>query len=130
MSVNTVVISGNLVKDYELKKTKNGSFIGRLVVAVDSRKKNEAGEWEDYPNYFDCSIFGTRAEALEPLLTKGLLVTVQGELQHLRWQNHEGENRSRVEILCREIAFKAPPKAQPDSNTAVPPSESVKKYSY
>ena len=34
-------------------------------VAVNERRKNgQTGEWEDYPNFVDCTMFGKRAEAL------------------------------------------------------------------
>ena len=41
-------------------------------VAVNDRRKNQqTGEWEDYPNFVDCTMFGTRAEKLQPLPDQG-----------------------------------------------------------
>ena len=31
----------------------------------------QTGEWEDYPNFVDCTMFGTRAEAVSRFLAKG-----------------------------------------------------------
>lgn len=63
MSVNRVNITGNLTRDPELRATKGGTPMLAIGVAVNDRRKNpQTGEWEDYPNFIDCVVFGNRAE--------------------------------------------------------------------
>ena len=63
MSINRVNITGNLTRDPELRATQSGSQVLSFGVAVNDRRRNpQTGEWEDYPNYVDCTMFGTRAE--------------------------------------------------------------------
>ena len=51
MSINKVLISGNLTRDAELRSTASGTSILAFGVAVNDRRKNQqTGEWEDYPN--------------------------------------------------------------------------------
>jgi single-strand DNA-binding protein len=58
MSINRVVISGNLTRDAELRQTANGTSVLGFGVAVnDRRRNNQTGEWEDYANYVDCTMF-------------------------------------------------------------------------
>ena len=75
MSINRVSISGNLTRDAELRSTAGGTSVLQFSVAVNERRKNsQTGEWEDYPNYIDCTLFGKRAEALQQRLSKIRLI--------------------------------------------------------
>ena len=72
MSINRVIISGNLTRDPEIRKTAGGMPVLGFGVAVNDRRRNQqTGEWEDYPNFIDCTMFGTRAEAVSRFLSKG-----------------------------------------------------------
>ena len=76
MSINRVNISGNLTRDSELRATQGGTQILNFGVAVNDRRRNQQGEWEDYPNYIDCVMFGSRATALNRYLVKGTKVAI------------------------------------------------------
>ena len=74
MSINRVVISGNLTRDPELRATASGMPVLGFGVAVNDRRKNQqTGEWEDYPNFIDCTMFGARAQSVSRFLSKQLL---------------------------------------------------------
>ena len=61
MSINRVNITGNLTRDPELRATAGGTQVLSFGVAVNDRRRNpQTGEWEDYPNFVDCTMFGTR----------------------------------------------------------------------
>lgn len=106
MSINRVVISGNLTRDPELRSTPSGTSVLGLGVAVNDRRKNqESGQWEDVPNFFDVTIFGARADALSKFLSKGSKVAIEGRLRWHQWENQQGERRSKVDIIADEIEF-------------------------
>lgn len=111
--MNNANITGNLTRDTELKSLNNGTAVCSFTVAVNERKKNQQGEWEDYPNFIDCTLFGVRAEKLAQYLTKGTKVAVAGRLHQSRWQDDKGNNRSRIEILVDEIELMSRGNAQP-----------------
>ena len=72
-------------------------------VAVNERRKNaQTGEWEDYPNFIDCTLFGRRAEALERYLSKGSKVAIEGKLRWSQWES-DGQRRSKLEVVVDEI---------------------------
>ena len=105
MSINRVVISGNLTRDPELRRTQSGMAIMGFGVAVNDRRRNsQTGEWEDYANYIDCTMFGARAESLSNILTKGMKVAIEGKLRWSQWER-DGQKRSKLEVIVDEIEF-------------------------
>ena len=103
MSINRVIISGNLTRDPELRRTQSGMAIMSFGVAVNDRRRNQqTGEWEDYPNFVDCSMFGNRAEKLAPYLVKGTKVAIEGKLRYSQWER-DGQKRSKLEVIADEI---------------------------
>lgn len=105
MSINRVIISGNLTRDPELRSTAGGMPVLGFGVAVNDRRKNQqTGEWEDYPNFIDCTMFGARAEALSRYLSKGTKVSIEGKLRWSQWER-EGQKRSKIEVIVDELEF-------------------------
>ena len=78
MSINRVIISGNLTRDPELRSTASGMPVLGFGVAVNDRRRNpQTQEWEDYPNFIDCTMFGARAESGSRFLSKGAKVAIE-----------------------------------------------------
>ena len=106
MAINKATITGNITRDPELRQTQGGTSVITIGVAVNDRRKNQqTGEWEDYPNFIDCTIFGNRATGVAPHLEKGMKVAIEGKLNQSRWQAEDGTNRSKIEIIVDEIEF-------------------------
>jgi single-strand DNA-binding protein len=106
MGINRVVISGNLTRDPELKATASGMSVLKLGVAVNDRRKNQqTGEWEEFPNFVDVTVFGQRGEALSRFLEKGSKVAIEGKLRWSQWENQQGEKRSKLEVIADDIEF-------------------------
>ena len=105
MSINRVVISGNLTRDPDIKLTQGGTPVLSLGVAVNDRRRNpQTGEWEDVPNFVDCVMFGSRAQAVSRFLTKGLKVAIEGKLRYSSWER-DGQRRNKLEVMIDEIEF-------------------------
>ena len=106
MSINRVNITGNLTRDPELRATAVGTQMLAFGVAVNDRRKNQqTGEWEDVPNFVDCIVFGSRAEAVSRFISKGSKVAVEGKLRYSSWETKEGQRRSKLEVIVDEIDF-------------------------
>lgn len=104
MSINRVIISGNLTRDPEIRQTAGGMPVLGFGIAVNDRRKNSnTGEWEDYPNFVDCTMFGARAEAVSRFLSKGSKVAIEGKLRWSSWEKDNGEKRSKLEVIVDEI---------------------------
>ena len=106
MSINRVVISGNITRDPELRSTQGGMEILALGVAVNDRVKGENGQWTDRPNFIDCTMFGNRAKSVSRFLSKGSKVAIEGKLRWSQWER-DGQRRSKIEVIVDEIEFMA-----------------------
>lgn len=104
MSINRVIVSGNLTKDAELRRTAGGMSVLSIGIAVNDRARDANGNWQDRANYFDCAMFGTRAEGISPYLKRGTKVAIEGKLRWSSWEQ-DGNKRSKVEIIVDEIEF-------------------------
>ena len=118
MSINRVIISGNLTRDPELRQTSGGLPVLGFGVAVNDRRRNQqTGEWEDYPNFVDCTMFGTRAQSVSQFLHKGSKVAIEGKLRWSQWER-DGQKRSKIEVISDELEFMS--QRDGGSNAAMP----------
>jgi single-strand DNA-binding protein len=103
-NINSVVITGNLTRDPELRQTGGGTSVCGMRVAVNSRRK-EGDQWVDKPNYFDVTVWGAQGENCATYLSKGRPVAVQGRLDWREWQDREGNKRQSIEIIADTVQF-------------------------
>lgn len=122
-SSNSVHLIGNLTRDQELKYTAGGLAIGRFAIAQNYRQK-KGEEWVDAVNYFDLTLFGTRAESLAQYLKKGQPVAIEGELRQERWQDDAGQAKSRVSIVVNDIRLLAKREGAESHSQPGPPAQS------
>lgn len=105
MSINKVIITGNLTRDASLNALPSGTPVCEFGVAVNERRRNrQTDEWEDVPVFVDCNMFGTRAEKVAQYLVKGLKVTVEGKLRYSSWEK-DGQKRSKLDVVADDIEF-------------------------
>ncbi|MBV8257764.1 MAG: single-stranded DNA-binding protein [Actinobacteria bacterium] len=104
-SINRVVLVGNLTKDPELRHTAGGTPVCGLRIAVNSRRRDEGGNWIDKPNYFTVNVFGNQAENCAQYLAKGRPVAIDGRLDWREWQSQDGAKREAVEIVAESVQF-------------------------
>ncbi|MDR2035764.1 MAG: single-stranded DNA-binding protein [Coriobacteriales bacterium] len=113
MSINKVVLTGNLTRDPELRATPAGTSVLSFSIAVNDRRKNSStGEWEEVPNYIDCNLFGTRADALAKYLSKGSKVGIDGKLRWSQWEK-DGQKRSKVDVTVDNLELLSPRNSGP-----------------
>lgn len=121
MSINRVIITGNLTRDPELRATGSGMSVLKMGMAVNDRRKNQqSGEWEDYANFVDVTMFGARAEAVSRFLSKGTKVAIEGKLRWSQWESQQGEKRSKLEVVADEIEFLS---ARDGGSSYTPPAD-------
>lgn len=123
MSINRVSISGNLTRDCEVKELRNGSYALEFGVAVNDRRKNQStGEWEDYPNYVDCTEFTSSEKVMrwhQRELAKGAKVSIDGRLRYSSWER-DGQKRSKLGVIVTEIEFMTARRDGADDDGYVP----------
>jgi single-strand DNA-binding protein len=105
MSFNKITIIGNLGRDPELRYTPQGTAVCDFSVAVNDRKRDKAGEWQDVTTWFKITFWGKQAENASKYLTKGKPVYVEGRLQVEEWTDRDGNNRFTLSIQGSDMHF-------------------------
>lgn len=124
MSINKVMISGNLTRDAELSITAGGTAMLKIGVAVNERVRNSQGEYEDRANYVDCVLWGRRAEAIAQYMTKGTKVAVDGRLHWSGWKDKEtNKNRSKLDVYVEDIEFMSRAQGAQEGAQAAPSAQ-------
>src|ERR1700710_1436114 len=105
-NINRVVLVGNLTKDPELRHTGGGTPVCSLRIAVNTRRKDETGNWADKPKYFSISVFGNQAESCAQYLSKGRPVAIDGRLEWREWEAKDGGGkREAAEGVAGSVQF-------------------------
>lgn len=98
--MNVWTFTGRLGADAELRTTQSGEKVLGLRVA------NDVGFGErKTTQWVDCSIWGRRAEALAPHLTKGKQVVVSGEVTLREYEKRDGTRGAGLTVRVAEIDF-------------------------
>jgi single-strand DNA-binding protein len=97
-SFNRVILVGNVTRDIELRYTQSGLAVTDLGLAVNDRRKNQAGEWVEDTTFLDVTLWGRTAEVASEYLTKGSPVLIEGRLKLDTWEQ-EGQKRSKVRVV-------------------------------
>lgn len=96
--MNVITVAGTLGKDAELKKMPNGDAICNFSVA-DSQGRDKPTIW------WNCGLYGKRAESLSQYLTKGQAVTVTGSVSEREWTSKDGEKRKSMDVRVSDVAL-------------------------
>jgi single-strand DNA-binding protein len=105
-NINRVTLTGNLTRDPELRSTPAGTSVCKLRVAVNTRRKDQSGQWVDKPNYFDVTVWGQQGENCAQYLQKGRPIALDGRLEWREWDATDGSGkRSAVEIIADTVQF-------------------------
>ena len=102
---NTITLVGNATREPELRFTNSGQALASFGVAINKRKRNDRGEWENGdPSFFDITCWGQLAENVAESVQKGTRVVVTGRLDQRSWETQDGDKRSKVEVVADEVA--------------------------
>lgn len=103
--VNLACLTGRLTEDPDLRATQAGSSVLRFSLAVNRAVKGPDGQWQEVADYVDCVVLGSRADALQRYLARGMRVCVSGSLRQARWTAQDGTKRSKVELLASSVVL-------------------------
>ena len=96
--MNSITVAGTIGKDAEVKRMANGDALCNFSVA-DSQGKDKPTIW------WNCSLYGKRAEALSQYLVKGQAVTVSGTVSEREWTDKEGGKRKSMDVRVGDVAL-------------------------
>ena len=105
MSVNKVILVGNLGKDPEMRYTSSQTAVARFSIATSDRRKDQAGNWTEHTEWHNVVTFGKTAENCSNYLKKGRQVYIEGRIQTNKWQDKEGKDRYTTEVIANTVQF-------------------------
>ncbi len=130
VSVNKMMIIGNLGSEPEMRYTPGGRPVTSFRVATNWRYTTADGERREETEWFSVVSWGRLAEQCNQYLTKGRLVFVEGRLRMRTWEGQDGQKRSqneivaeRVKFLDRQVAAPAPEGETKEESTPAPGGE-------
>ena len=115
---NHVSIIGRLAQNAEIRYTTANLAVCQIRLAVSRTKKTGDGQYQDEGNFFNVAIFGEYARKMQPHLTQGKQILVDGELRQQTWQDDSGKNRSAVTIVGNFLQFLRSPGDHSQNGTA------------
>lgn len=98
--INKVTLIGNLGRDVEMRRLENGSAVAKFSVATNESYKDKNNEWQTQTEWHDVICWRALAERAESQLSKGKLVYIDGKLTHRKYQDKEGNDRYKTEVVA------------------------------
>jgi single-strand DNA-binding protein len=103
--VNTVVVSGTIAQEVELRFTPTGVKTTNLRLAIHRRYKTKAGEVKEETEFITVVVWNEAAENCAKYLKKGSKVLVEGRLQTREFVDKEQQKRTVTEIKANMVEF-------------------------
>jgi len=94
---------GRLTRDPELKAIGDTCVCEFSLAVNEFRKVN--GERKKFAHFFDCVIWDKAAEVIAEYCNKGDELEIRATPRQDKWQDKEGNNRSRIVFRIDEFAF-------------------------
>ena len=102
-NINSVTISGRLVRDTELRHTPNGVTIGRFCIAVNRFYRDEYGQPQEMTSYIDVVAFGKTAQICAESLKKGSPVLIEGNLRTRTYTDQNNMNKKVTDVIVDRV---------------------------
>ena len=103
--INKVILIGNLGKDPEVRYLDSGVAVANITLATTENYKNKEGERVSQTEWHDIVLWRGLAEIAEKYLKKGSSVYIEGKIRTRKWEDKDGNNRYRTEILANNMTM-------------------------
>ena len=102
--VNKVILIGNVGNDPEVRYMPNGNAVANLSLATsESWKDKQTGQQQERTEWHNLVFFNRIGEIAGEYLRKGSKIYVEGQLRTNKWQDTEGKDRYKTEIVVNDM---------------------------
>lgn len=106
MSINKVLLIGNLGADPEMRSAANGDAICNLRLATnESWKDKHTGEQRESTEWHTVVLYRRLAEIAERYLKKGARIYIEGKVRYRKWEDKNGIERTSTEIEASSMTM-------------------------
>ena len=103
VSLNKVMIIGNVGMEPEMRFTPSGHPVTSFRVATNRRYQSGEGETKEETEWFSVVAWNKLAEQCNQFVAKGKLVYVEGRLQTRTWDGQDGQKHYRTEVVASTV---------------------------
>lgn len=105
MSINKVILVGNVGRDPEVRYVERGVAVANFSLATSdpARKLSDGTEIPEQTEWHYVVAWRQLAEVCEKFIRKGMQLYVEGRLRTRQWTDKEGRTASRTEIVAETI---------------------------
>ena len=129
---NTVSIKGNVTRDIEIRRTNSGANACTWGIAWNDSRKNDKGNWEDVPNFFDVQCWASDGQLkfLEGVKKGAKCAVIGGHLEQQSWER-DGKKYSKVVVRVDDpVSGLMVEAGKPKTQTSNEPPIEVESYVY
>jgi len=105
VSLNRVMLIGNVGTDPEMRFTANGNPVTSFRMATSRSYTTSEGEQRRDTEWFTIVAWKKLAESCNQFLTKGQKVYVGGSLRTRSWEGRDGQKRVTTEVIANRVLF-------------------------
>ena len=116
LTMNKVLIAGNLTRDPVMRKTQGGVPVGNFGLALNEQYRTRNGEDREETCFVEVEVWGRQAESCSQYLSKGRPALVEGRLRTNEWEDRKtGDRRTALRVRADRVQFLGAP---PQSDSA------------
>lgn len=109
MSVNKVILIGNVGKDPEVRHLEGGVTVARFPLATNETYIDKSGQKQTQTEWHNIVVWRGQAETVEKYVKSGKLLYIEGKLRTTSYEEKEtGTKRYFTEIQCLNFRFLGP----------------------
>jgi len=125
MTLNKMIVIGNVGTDPEMRYTPNGNAVTSFRIATNYRYTTSEGEQKEETEWFTVTAWNRLAEQCNQYVTKGMKVYAEGRLKSESWTGNDEQTRFRNEIVASQVRFLDRGPSAPTEKSAEPTEKST-----
>ena len=105
MSLNKVLLIGNLGKDPEVRFTPSGKAVARFSIATSETWNDQDGQKQERTEWHNIVVWGKQGESCGQYLSKGRQVFIEGQIRNRQYDDKDGNKKYITEITAMRVQF-------------------------
>lgn len=103
MSLNKVLLIGNVGKEPDIRHLEGGSSVATITLATNERFKDRSGESKEVTEWHTVIAWGQLADLAKNYIHKGTQIFVEGAIRTRTWDDQSGNKHYATEIRATAI---------------------------